>query len=462
MTALYAVAFLSSLGFSIVVPFMVFLVTRFGGNAFALGAIGASFWAAQLVGSIWLGALSDRIGRKRVLFRSQLGAAAAWLIFLCALSAPRVVLGRVEAAPVGAFVVTLPLALIALARITDGLFNGSISVANAYLADLAGDDQRKVGYAHLGAASSLGFVVGPAIAGLIARTEAGTTAVLGLALGLSAIAALLIRFRLPAVAPRPTTAIEVVRTGGVRVHKPLGGGCPEAVHHPRWRVRAVLAIPALRPMIALYFLIYLAFSIYVTALPIHAVTDAGCTVTDLARLYVTLALALAATERFALPRIARKLATPVIAAAGGSLLTVAYLLISRSSEAALIAGAVLYGVGNGLMWPSYLVMLSRSGPADHQGSIQGVGSSAGSLASILGTVTGGVLCVAIGVATFYVSAAVAAVATGLFVALGPGAMRSAGDAGEQDAEAFGHRRVSQDRVAQRGVRQAGEHRGLDH
>src|SRR5215468_7129524 len=209
MTALYAVAFLSSLGFSIVVPFLVFLVTRFGGNAFVLGAIGAAFWAAQLVGSIWLGALSDRVGRKRVLLRSQLGAMAAWLIFLCALRAPRVELGRVEAAAVGAFTLTLPLALIALARITDGLFNGSISVANAYMADLGDEDERKVGYAHLGAASSFGFVVGPLIAGLIARTEAGMTAVLVLAFALSAIAALLIRFRLPAVPPRPTTAVEV-------------------------------------------------------------------------------------------------------------------------------------------------------------------------------------------------------------------------------------------------------------
>lgn len=461
MTALNAVAFLSSLGFSIVVPFLVFLVTRFGGNAFVLGAIGAAFWGAQLVGSIWLGALSDRIGRKRVLLRSQLGAMAAWLIFLCALHAPRVELGRIAAPAVGAFTVTLPLALIALARVTDGLFNGSISVANAYLADVADEDERQVGYARLGAASSFGFVVGPVIAGVLARTEAGMTAVLALAFALSAIAALLVRVRLPAVPPRPTTPIEVARAGGDLAHKPLGGGCPEAVRHPRWRVRAVLAIPALRPMIALYFLIYLAFSIYVTALPIHAVTDVGCRATQLARLYVTLALALAVTERFALPRVARKLATPVIAAAGCSMLVVAYLLISRSTEAALIAGAVLYGVGNGLMWPSYLVMLSRSGPAEYQGSVQGVGSSAGSLASIVGTVTGGVLYVTIGVATFYVAAAVVAGATCLFVALGRGVMRSDRDVGEQDAEALGHRRVGQDRVAQRGVRQAGEHRDLD-
>jgi len=54
-------------------PFMVLLIMRLGGNAFVLGALGAAFWGAQLVGSTWLGALSDRIGRKRVLFRCQLG-----------------------------------------------------------------------------------------------------------------------------------------------------------------------------------------------------------------------------------------------------------------------------------------------------------------------------------------------------------------------------------------------------
>jgi len=82
----------------------------------------------------------------------------------------------------------------------------SREVANAYMADLTDEDERKVGYARLGAASSFGFVVGQVISGLVARTDTGVTAVLVLALALSAIAALLVRFRLPAVPPRPTTS----------------------------------------------------------------------------------------------------------------------------------------------------------------------------------------------------------------------------------------------------------------
>ena len=75
---------------------------------------------------------------------------------------------------------------------------------------------------------------------------------------------------------------------------------------------------------------------------------------------------------------------------------------------------MLYGVGNGLMWPSYLVMLSHAGPPESQGAVQGLGSSVGSLASIVGTLAGGVLYVSAGRVAFYVAATVMAVVTGLF------------------------------------------------
>lgn len=412
MTALYAVAFLSSLGFSIVVPFLVLLVLRFGGNGFVVGVVGAGFWAAQLVGSVWLGALSDRIGRKRVLLRSQLGAMAGWLIFLAALSVPNLIAVRVDRPLVGAFAISLPLVLIALSRITDGLFNGSISVASAYVADIADETQRKLTYARLGAATNMGFVVGPILAGLIAHGS--IRAVLVLALVLSALAAVLIARALPTLPVRALAAVEVAQRGGVRAHKPLGGGCHEAVRHPR--VRGLLGTQEVRILIVLYFLIYLAFSIFIAALPVHAIVDNGWTASKLGVLYALLALSLVATEGLVLPRLVKKLAAPAIAAAGSALLIAAYGLMAVSHDAALLAGGILYGIGNGLMWPSYLVMLSDAGPPACQGAIQGLGSGVGSFASIVGTLTGGVLYVTVGVGAFYVSAFVIAVATAIFAA----------------------------------------------
>ena len=136
LVPLVAVNFLSSLGFSVVMPFLVFLVTGLGGNAFVMGVVGASFSLSQLVGAPWLGGLSDRVGRKRVLLYSQLGGLLAWAIFAVALLAPRIELLRVDSRLTGSFVLLLPLALIVVSRATDGLVNGSISVANAYLADV--------------------------------------------------------------------------------------------------------------------------------------------------------------------------------------------------------------------------------------------------------------------------------------------------------------------------------------
>jgi hypothetical protein len=61
-------------------------------------------------------------------------------------------------------------------------------------------------------------------------------------------------------------------------------------------------------------------------------------------------------------------------------------------------------------------MLSQAGPAESQGAIQGFGSSVGSLASIAGTLAGGVIYIAAGVVAFYVAASVIALATGIFIA----------------------------------------------
>jgi MFS transporter, DHA1 family, tetracycline resistance protein len=413
---LYVIGFLSSLGFSIVIPFLVFLVTRFGGNAFVFGAIGAVFWAAQFVGSSWLGPLSDRIGRKRVLVNCQLGALAAWAVFLVAVYVPRVVLGDIDTALTGAFTITLPLVLLVIARVTDGLFNGSVSVANAYMADATTGQARKVGFARLGVANNLGFVLGPVISGALARTELGMVAVVGLALVLSGLAAALTRFLLPDAPPQPATRREIEKPGGVATRKLLGGGCRESVEHPPSRVRTVLGIAALRPMIALYFLVFLGFSIFTAALPIHAATDLGWSSGELGVLFTALALALVATESFVLPALAPRISDRALGAAGSALVALGYVLMETRSSPALYAGAVLYGVGNGVSWPSYLSMLARSGPAELHGTVQGVASSAGSLASVIGTLTSGILYEVIGPTTFFVSAAALVVATVVFVA----------------------------------------------
>ena len=82
------VNFVGTLGFSIVLPFLVFLVMKFGGDAIVYGLLAATYPAFQLIGSPILGRWSDIFGRKKVLLLSNVGTSVGWILFLFALFLP--------------------------------------------------------------------------------------------------------------------------------------------------------------------------------------------------------------------------------------------------------------------------------------------------------------------------------------------------------------------------------------
>ena len=103
------VNFIGTLGFSIVLPFLVTLVLKFGGNAVVYGVMGATYSAFQLVGAPILGRWSDVYGRRRILLLSQAGTLASWVVFLAALYLPATALANVNSTMLGKFVLTVPL-----------------------------------------------------------------------------------------------------------------------------------------------------------------------------------------------------------------------------------------------------------------------------------------------------------------------------------------------------------------
>src|SRR6266508_5255657 len=85
---IFLVNFIGTLGFSIVLPFLVFLVMKFGGNAIVYGLLAATYPAFQLIGAPVLGRWSDTFGRKKVLLLSNAGTSVGWILFLFALFLP--------------------------------------------------------------------------------------------------------------------------------------------------------------------------------------------------------------------------------------------------------------------------------------------------------------------------------------------------------------------------------------
>jgi DHA1 family tetracycline resistance protein-like MFS transporter len=139
------ITFIDILGFSILIPLMPYFVKHFGAPDIVVGLLFAVFALCQFVGGPFWGNVSDRIGRKRVLIVSQIGATMGWTML--------------------AFSPTI--AWVFVARIIEGFSGGNISVTQAYVSDLVEPEKRGRAFGYIGAAFSAGLVFGPLAGGYL-------------------------------------------------------------------------------------------------------------------------------------------------------------------------------------------------------------------------------------------------------------------------------------------------------
>jgi DHA1 family tetracycline resistance protein-like MFS transporter len=138
----------------LVVPIVPELVRRLSGGSVGaaslwLGALVATFALAQLIGAPILGGLSDRYGRRAVILLSLAGAVSNYLLLAWAPTLGWLYLGRALA----------------------GFSAGNMSAATAYIADVTPPKERARRFGLVGAMFSLGFVLGPAVGGLLGRLD---------------------------------------------------------------------------------------------------------------------------------------------------------------------------------------------------------------------------------------------------------------------------------------------------
>lgn len=141
---------LDMLSIGIIIPIMPHLVAKLAGGNIANAAIVSGWFAtgwaiAQFFSSPILGSLSDHYGRKPIFLISNFGQGVAFVI--------------------GALAPNLWILL--FSRILSGIVSGSVSTAYAYIADTVEPSKRAAKFGILGAAFGLGFVLGPAIGGIL-------------------------------------------------------------------------------------------------------------------------------------------------------------------------------------------------------------------------------------------------------------------------------------------------------
>lgn len=349
LLVIFVTVFIDLVGFSIVIPLLPFYVegTQFDASPRAVGLLFASYSVMQLIFSPILGRLSDRYGRRPILFLSLLGTSLGFFVM--------------------GFATTLW--MLFAGRIIDGVTGGNISTAQAYIADVTTTENRAKGMGIIGAAFGLGFIFGPAIGGILSRWGVHVPFLFAGALSLAN--ATLLYFVLPET---------VVPGHPARAASAAAG---------RWsQLARAFRRPALAFVLAIYFLFVTAFSVMTTSFGLFTLYRFGFDAHDTGWVFAFVGVVGALVQGGLLGRLVKAFGEPALVIAGALLFTLSLLLIPLTGPGtgtlALLALGALFALGNGLGTPSLTSLASKSAGAGAQGGVLGVTQSAASLARVVG------------------------------------------------------------------------------
>jgi len=381
---LFLTVFIDLLGFGLVIPFLPGLARRLGAGDFVATMPGAVYSIMQFVFiPIW-GRLSDRIGRRPVLLWS-IAATAVGMAFL-------------GAAP--------SLLLLLAARAFSGVATANIAVAQAYVADVTAPEHRARGMGIIGIAFGLGFILGPAIGGLLSHVPVfgreGTLPAF-VAAGLAVINFFLALRTLPESLP-PERRGQVVR---------------RAVPLDIAALRTAVAVPGVGAAVAVNFAMVLWFAGMEQTFRLYTADGFGMSDAATGFIFMIVGVVGAIVQGGLVRRLAPRFGEARLVQVGVMIQALAFALLGLSSDfgsaglVALYASAGLISLGNGLTTPSLPAFASRRASHTTQGVTLGAMQSAAALARATGPLVGGALYAAIDPRAPYLAGAVGLAAAGV-------------------------------------------------
>lgn len=347
LIVVYLTVFIDLLGFGIILPILPFYAEKFGADGFWVGAVLTAYSAAQLVSAFYLGRLSDRIGRRPVLLASLVGSAVSLAMTGLAGS----------------------LAFLLLSRVLAGAFGGSITTAQAYVADVTEPRERTKYMGMLGASIGLGFVFGPVIgAGL---SGFGFSAAAFIAAGLAAANFLFGLVKLPESQigrrdePRPVVSRLAV----------LG---------------AALRQPNVGRVVWANFLATLAFVGMEATFALFGQARFGLDAAGMGLIFALVGVVIAIVQGGLVGRLNARFGERSLAVAGAVLIGSALFAVpfTQTLGTCLVIMAIL-ATGQGLLSPTLPSLLSLASASGEHGGTLGIGQSASAAARAIGPLVAG-------------------------------------------------------------------------
>jgi len=337
---------IDAIGFGIIIPTLPRLIMEVGdldlASATRVGGWLALLYAAvQFAAGPTVGNLSDRFGRRPVLLGALGGYAIDYALLTIANTLPLFFIGRALA----------------------GLFGATYGPCQAALADITPPDQRARVFGYVGAAFGIGFVIGPALGGLLG--EYGHRVPFAAAAILAGANFLYGLFVFP-----ETLKPELRRPFNWRRANPLGA------------IAVVRAIPGLPWIVATYFTWQLASMVYPSVWAYYGIANFGWSSGMVGASLAAVGTAMVLCQTFVTGRLVARIGerrTAQIGLAGATAGFTGYMLIGSGTLA--MALIVVIAVQS-LVQPSLSAMLSQRVPADAQGELQGIGGSVMALGAV--------------------------------------------------------------------------------
>ncbi|MBC7713165.1 MAG: MFS transporter [Rhizobacter sp.] len=353
MIPIFLIVLVDVLGMTIILPLLPFYSESLGATPFVVGMIVAVYGLCQFIAGPILGQASDKVGRKKILVISQVGTCIGFIL-----------LG-----------LSNTLWLIFLARIIDGLTAGNISVAQAYISDVTEPKDRTKAFGILGSAFSLGFIIGPALSGFLAKY--GAHVPIFLAAGLS--------------------FLSIVATMTILPHTEIHASSEKRNKFAAKNIHKYFNVKEVAPLLMQFFAFIFAFAFFMSGFAMFlgekfffhgqhfGPQQVGLVFTFIGCLSLIVQVGL-------LKKLSSSLGEKKLIILGFITMGAGYFFVGEIATIPfLLAALILNTFGSAVLRPSITSAITKVVPRDQQGAILGVTQSLQSVAQIVAPLIGGYL-----------------------------------------------------------------------